>query len=160
MWFISLIHFHPFIPIFGTYTLKNKVKSYVNLAPPWITCTDNKRYPRFITSRARSHGQEWPSSLISEAILSLIKNTDFKLASCWQFAYFTLPAEYTAVPYHPVHQIETVHLLGRARLSLSSWASDQLPTENSRQGRSVSNPMSTWIHLYLGASLVRSDCCL
>lgn len=40
MWFISLIHFHPFIPIFGTYTLKNKVKSYVNLAPPWITCTD------------------------------------------------------------------------------------------------------------------------
>lgn len=115
------------------------------------------RCPRFITSRARSHGQEWPSSLISEAILSLIKNTDFKLAWCWQFSYFTLPAEYIAVPYHPVHQIETVHLLGRARLSLSSWASDQLPAENSRQGRSVSNPMSTWIHLYPGAFLVRSN---
>ena len=40
MWFISSIHFHFLIPTFGAYTLKNKIRSYVNLAPPWIICTD------------------------------------------------------------------------------------------------------------------------
>lgn len=48
-------------------------------------------------------------------------------------------------------------LAGQGQPLLPSWASDQRPTENTPQGCSVSNPMSTCIHLYPGASLARSN---
>ena len=114
----------------------------------WSVINYSWRCPWFIQPKASCHGQKWPSNLISEAILSLIKNAGSNLL------HVTVFISYSSI----IHSGFLLSCIREEQFSHQARTTSPFPFEqptsssffhkNSPQMWSVCNPMYTRIHLY------------